>query len=123
MLSGIDQEEYEQWMRHGLDCEEPGLQHFDRTINGVLSNTLEFFKVARLFNPKKALEMNLDAAAIDCLGVVPFLMHQPSQTSRPNSHNIWQRLWMYLQTMILCTFGNSIDLSYHIGHQLLRKFF
>ena len=71
-LSGVDQEAYEHWMRHGLDCVEPGLQHFDRTINGVLSNTLEFFKVARLFNPKKALEMNLDAAVIDCLGVVPF---------------------------------------------------
>ena len=59
-------------MRLGLDCVEPGLEYFDNTMNGVLKNTLEFFKAARLFNPKKALEMNLDAAAIDCLGIVPF---------------------------------------------------
>ena len=72
MLSGSDQEECERLMRVGLDCVELGLEYFDHTMNGVLKNTLEFFKVARLFNPRKAREMNLDAAAIDCLGTVPF---------------------------------------------------
>ena len=42
-----------------------GLEYFVCTMNGALKNSLEFFKVARLFNPKKALEMNLDAAAVD----------------------------------------------------------
>ena len=121
--SGIDQEEYEQWMRCGLDCVEPALQHFDRTINGVLSSTLEFFKIARLLNPKKALKMNLDAAVIDCLSVVPFV-------DASTIANLKTKLPQYLAKAMdvspdydLCTFGNSIHLSYHIGHHLLRKFF
>ena len=31
------------------------------------------FKVARVFNPKKAVEMQPDAAVLDCLAVMPFL--------------------------------------------------
>ena len=77
-------------------------------MNSVLKNTLEFFKVARLFNPRKALEMNLDAAAIDCLGTVPFFEASTIanlKTELPQ-YLQWQRLLIYLQTMIFCNFGN-----------------
>ncbi len=47
------------------------------------------FKAARVFNPKKAAEMQPNAAALDCLTVVPFL-------DAPTIDNLKSELPLYL---------------------------
>ena len=72
-LSGGDTQLYEKWVQYAMDCIEPGLEYFGDAICGSLSNSMEIFKAARVFNPQKAVEMQPSATALDCLAVIPFL--------------------------------------------------
>ena len=62
----------QQQVAYALQCVEPGLQYFGDAIEGTLSASMELFKAARVFNPKKAMEMHPNAASLDCLAVTPF---------------------------------------------------
>ena len=72
-LSQGDSQLCQRWVRHGMDCVEPGLEYFADAVSGTLSNSMAVFKAVRIFNPKKAVEIQPDAAALDCLSVLPFL--------------------------------------------------
>ena len=72
-LSGGDTQLHEKWVQYAMDCIEPGLEYFGDAICGNLSNSMEIFKAARVFNPQKAVEMQPSATALDCLAVIPFL--------------------------------------------------
>ena len=72
-ISKGDPQVCQNWVRYGMDCIEPGLEYFTDAISGSLSNSIAVFKAARVFNPKKAVEMQPDAATLDCLAVMPFL--------------------------------------------------
>ncbi len=61
------------WVTYALQCVEPGLEYFADALNGSLSASMKIFKAARVFNPKKAAEMQPNASVLDCLTVVPFL--------------------------------------------------
>ena len=50
-----------------MDCVEPGLEYFADTVSGTLGNSMAVFKAARVFNPQKPVEVQPDAAALDCL--------------------------------------------------------
>ena len=49
-ISASDKELRETWLKYGMDCIEPGLNHFtDTVIDSPLKPTLAIFKAARLF--------------------------------------------------------------------------
>ena len=60
----------QQWRTYALGCVKPGVDYLQNTMPGKLKNSLEVFKAAKLFNPKKVNEMKPTATSISCLSVI-----------------------------------------------------
>ena len=61
---------------YGLACVQPGLQYFQGKFGSDTIHPVSTFKLARLFSPKVASELQPSAADIDELSAIPFLSDQ-----------------------------------------------
>ena len=79
----------QRWVRYATDCVEPGLEYFADAVSGTLANSMEVFKAARFFNPKKIADIKPDAAALNSLLIMPFL-------DAATMHKLKEELPLYL---------------------------
>ena len=66
--------------RYVMDCVEPGLEYFADTVSGTLGNSMAVFKAA---NPQKPVEVQPDAAALDCFSFLDTATLQNLKTELP----------------------------------------
>ena len=69
----------QQWVYYATQCIQPAYQYYqDKCIHGPLQPLFMILKSRRLFDPIKVKEMQPDAAAVNTLSCVPFLMQTMS---------------------------------------------
>ncbi len=56
-LANGNEEQKQQWKAYALGCVKPAIEYLTNTITIKLQKSLEIFKVARLFSPKKIREI------------------------------------------------------------------
>ena len=66
----------QQYEQYGHNCVQPGMQYFMTRFTQDLKESVDAFKAARLFVPRRIVEMQPDANSIDGLVAFPFLNDQ-----------------------------------------------
>ena len=72
-LTGLSASDAQQWKLYAQTCVKPGWEYFVWKFTTDLCKQVEVFKAARLFMPRKVVQLSPDAATIDSLQVFPFL--------------------------------------------------
>lgn len=88
-MSPSDTAAQQQLIDYGLSCVQPGLAYFNEKFGQDTHHLIAVFKVARLFNPIAAMEIQPTADDIEELNVFPFL-------SPPNIEQLKAELPAYL---------------------------
>ena len=100
-LAPGNQSVVQQWMQYGMDCVQPGIDHFHSKFGNDSSLPLNAFKAARLVSPLKVNDLKPVAADIDSLKCIPIL----------NDNEIIKNLKKELPSYLAKTSGISADVD------------
>ena len=107
---------------HAKMCIQPGIDYYTSHLAGCLHNSMMAFKAARLFSPQKVHHMQPSTIEVDTLSAFPFINANLLADLKLSYHTTWQKLLMSVRIVILWSGGKEMNLLFHSGLQLQRRY-